>query len=69
MMWQPQILEGMEEYTHAMLQVAMQVTEVGEGIVELLREVILVVAIEESTMREVICMGEQTILQPKWSRP
>jgi hypothetical protein len=57
----------MGEDAQAMLQAALQVREVGKGVGELLSEVMLVMAIEERTMREVVLIGEQTILHLKWS--
>jgi len=44
-----------------------QVAEVDKGVGEIPREVMLVMAIKEGVMREVIHMGEQEIRQPKWS--
>ena len=57
----------MGENAQVMLQVTVQVVWVSEGLGKLLRDVVLVVAIKEGAMREVIPMGEQTILQLKWS--
>ena len=57
----------MGENAQAMPQVTVQVAGVSEGVGKLLRNGMLILAIKESVMREVISMGEQTIPQPNWS--